>query len=321
VKSHRFSILLTAILCSILFVPSLGFARGSRRRAPDNAPVTILTYSSSLGKGSLGEWIEKHVESPCRIHTCKFITPHPNRSLFEELRFRQGRPSEKIDLILGIDSNQLAWARENKLVSDDKILLGESPIVILEHSKTGTNSAPMTMGEAIKFLKHGLILQDPRFSALAQTFLIWGVGKKAFTLQDLKSATARVFPKWSASFEYFLKTPKLALLTFGTSQSYNDCSPGSPGTRLFPLKGSLPLYQEWIVPSPQLEKRAVVRDFVKFFERPDFAQAVSQLNWLIPRTGVKSTAECFQKNLPKETSSAETPAHKTYQEWMDLWAL
>ena len=289
--------------------------------------INILTYSSLLGEGSLGEWIQKDPNSPCAKLECNFIKPHPNRSLFEELRFQKQNPKAPVDLVIGIDSTQLSWAQEASLLSSTKILLGESPLVLLVHqkfpalSKEAKGAAKESVGALVRKLKKQIIIQDPRFSALSQTFLSWGLQNKIFSLEEFKNSTARVFPKWSASYEYFLKSPDLALLTFATSQSYHDCHPGSPATRILEVDGDFPKYQEWISPIAASENQAAIRDLLKFFQTPKFEKAVSELDWLIPKNGLATTSDCFKKHIPEPATEAKAPNFKTYQQWMDSWAL
>jgi ABC-type thiamine transport system substrate-binding protein len=317
-KNLRLFFLLDFLL-AFLLIPSLPGFSSSGISVPAKT-ITILTYSSFLGPGSLGEWTQKHEDSPCLRSHCVFIKPHPNRSLFEELRFLKRSQGKNIDIVIGIDSIQKAWATSAGVLGTTQLLMGESPLIFLVHQNF-PKSAPTTLSDQLSRLKGQLIIQDPRFSALSQTFLAWGLQEKIFNLDAFKVATARVFPKWSASYEYFLKNQNLALLTFATSQSYQDCHPDSSPTRILENLGPIPKYQEWISLTKTGEKNSAAQSLLSFFNRDDFAAAVTDLNWLISSRGQDKGPDCFKKSLPPTSQSVPPPTFAAFQKWMDMWAL
>ncbi len=306
------------------FLASLSFA--SSKKAPKNTEtIEILSYSSFSGSGSLGEWLLGKEKGICSGGTCRLSHPHPNRSLYEELRYRREHNIPLPDIVFGLDSLQKKWAEEAKIIRENPLLVGRSPLVfLLKSSELKKISSPLSWKDIPKKFPKGIIIQDPRFSSLGQTLLSFTLGQKLLTLAEIKAFTKRVFPKWSASYEFFLSSSAQGIWTFATSYSYHLCENASPAVGILPLKEAYPEYQEWaalIDRSQSMEREDLARAVLRSMKDGDFQTEVMKKNWLLPGDPATPIIPCFQAETFPKTTESGLPSVEVFGGWIDGWSL
>jgi ABC-type thiamine transport system substrate-binding protein len=308
---------------ALFFVSIFLFNLTAIAKTPNSKSLVILTYSSFAGEGSLGEWLLKDSKSPCAAARCQFIHPHPNRSLFEELRYRSQNKMMLPDLILGFDTIQQEWAKVAGLVTGTPVGMGKSPLVFLVKKSAGQKLRTLRWSEIPKVYKKSLVIQDPRFSAIGQTMLIYLRSKNLLSAKEIQSFTSRVFPKWSSSYEFFTQGESPGLLTFATSLSYHECNQVKPELAIQPIKEKYPLYEEWASMAAKIPdtKKPAADQVLAFLSSEEFQAQIPKLNWLLPSSSKVSAPECFKADSFPPTEDFPHPSQTEFLTWVDEWSL
>lgn len=207
--------------------------------------LTVYTYDSFVGPGTLGEFLAKDSLALTGCQTQFRVFPTAGEAL-SQLAL-EGDKSHA-DVVLGVDQTLLATAIESKRFEpwdvktsqglDSGLLFDASgqwlPFdygflsVVYDDRRKNPPPAGMTLkqfSEETKYRKR-LVLEDPRTSSLGRSLLVWTdilfSEKEAEVFwKNIFQQTLTVAPGWSASYGLFLNKEADFVFSYTTSPAYH----------------------------------------------------------------------------------------------------
>jgi ABC-type thiamine transport system substrate-binding protein len=291
---------------------------------PCEAKVHVLTYSSMLDKGGLGDEIKKSAEA--KSLDVEFQTSKDFSGMIGTLRRlkREGKLSD-VDVVLGLNESNYITAFTEGLIQRGNPFEETSFSILVNKEKFPQTLWPKTWAEAKDKLAGKILIQDPRTSEVGLTWMLNATTLKNLSLDDAKKMPRKIFPTWSASFKAFESNLAPAIWTYSTSAAYYKCT-NDPKSQNFV---NLPL------PSYPKDKNFVARvsnsankeasDFVNLVMSAAVQNKIWEKNWTIPASfprEIKKMPTCFSKVwLPEDAKVLGSTAPKSLLKQLDQWNL
>ncbi len=288
--------------------------------------LRVLTYSSYLGKGSLGEWVKKEFESRYASTEITFTEVRDESGLAGEIK-RITKNGDSADLAIGIDPVTLDRIGADNFLQTQ--VISSSPMSILVNKSrapaqlVARNYKFKTWREVFKsgLLKQSLITQDPRFSSPGLSWLLQSHFMKGVSAKDAHGFLARVLPSWSSAFQAFEQGEGIAIWTYSSSLSYYQCQSK-------PLEYAYLDVEEGYVNSVEMAgvlkttaNVSVSKLFLEFLVSELAQTKMVELNWVYPAREIK-LPDCY---VPKSTfrvlSKPLETNSKRVSQWVDEWQL
>jgi thiamine transport system substrate-binding protein len=238
------------LVCFVLFIclPSIG------------AQVTVYTYDSFAGKGTLGELMAARSEAATGC-TTRYVTFSTAGEALNQLAV-DGK-KVRADVLVGVDQTLLKRAREVANFEplgtpsfhgvDTTLAFDETQrflpfdygylAVVYDDRRKNPPSAGTTFADFSQnpLYHKRMVLEDPRTSSLGRSLLVWSQllfpGKRnAIFWKDMRSQTLTVSPGWSAAYGLFLNGEVDFTVSYTTSPAYHIEKEGNSHIRavIFP---------------------------------------------------------------------------------------
>lgn len=289
----------------------------------NEGPLRVLTYSSMLGEGSLGEFIIKNynegclqeLKAPCSLE----LIPEDGVSSLSSAFVK----NKNFDAVLGLDEWQKVEVLQNR-DSAESILFARSPHAIIVNMKSWPANKPLPNSWAeLSQYKDILILQDPRVSVVGLGWLKAIQVHKLISPKNAKELVHKNFPSWSLSYSAFTKGLAPMIWSYHSSEAYHLCSGDGAGQfKALSLLEGYPQQEEWVVVSNSAPKAAALY-FKKVLLSKTVQNLIAEKNYMFPAVEGASTPDCFKKLSPVGTLLDQDPtvsAQKSKQ-WIDEWSL
>jgi ABC transporter substrate-binding protein (ThiB subfamily) len=284
--------------------------------------IRVLTYSSMLGKSSLGEWIEQEWRKVNPHRAIKFEAGKELSGLWGSLKKEQKTKKTTIDIVLGLEEHHYQEALSKNWV-EAGFVFDQSPFAIVVNQKKFTkNNWPKNWKELPGRLEKKLLLQDPH---LSNTGNGWIQAIYVQKLLDAKLSTqviSRIFPSWSSSYDAFTKSLAPAVWTYLSSVSYHQCEEKSQDYTYLALEEGYPVQKEWVASLASRSSKADVKKFLEFLKSASVQEQIPLKNWMYPGVSAVKLPNCFVKmDAVKNLQNDAKDNWKEWEHWIDQWSL
>lgn len=286
------------------------------------AVLQVLTFSSLLGKGSVGEFMEKEFPSFCAGCAVQFKAVGDDMGLIGRLRTdrRRGR-SSPYAAVLGIEDRHYRAARQEKLLEEGQVFEKSPLAFIVDTQRLPRAQWPKDWAGVAEKLKGQVLVQEPGSSDLGIGWLRAIFEMKALSVPAARGLLFGVFPSWSASYRAFLEGKGKAVWSFRTSEAYHRCQGDKERYAALPLAEGYPLYLDWVAPLTG-RTDGPVKKFLEFARSKKVQAAVPRLNWMLPADDAVTLPDCYANVTPlKVWDGKVTVDGATLRRWVDEWNL
>ncbi len=224
------------------------------------APLTVYTYDSFVGKGTLGELMAAKSEAVTGC-TTRYVTFSTAGEALNQLAI-DGK-KVRADIVVGIDQTLLKRAREVATYEplgtpafhgvDSALAFDETQrflpydygylAVVYDDRRKNPPLAGTTFAALAEnpLYRKRMVLEDPRTSSLGRSVLVWSQllfpGKQnAVFWKNMHTQTLTVSPGWSAAYGLFLNGEVDLTISYTTSPAYHIEKEGNSHIRalIFP---------------------------------------------------------------------------------------
>lgn len=302
--------------------------------------LTVYTYDSFTSDWGPGPKVKKAFEARCNCEL-ELVGLEDGVSILNRLRL-EGE-NTRADLLLGIDTNLTAEARETGLFEAHGITLDHSTLprpwrdelflpydygyFAFVYNREKLDKVPSSLHELVDD-EDGptLLIQDPRTSTPGLGLLLWV--KKIYG-DRAGEAWAKLAPRivtvskgWSEAYGLFLKGEADMVLSYTTSPAYHMIA--EDDARFAAARFDEGHYQQIEVAGMLAgsDNKALAREFLRFMISEEFQQIIPTTNWMFPAALDKS-------KLPAEFSRLVDPSPallfddeevmKRRRAWIDEW--
>ncbi|MEZ8825523.1 thiamine ABC transporter substrate binding subunit [Vibrio amylolyticus] len=300
--------------------------------------LTVYTYDSFASDWGPGPTVEKAFEAQCGCDL-NFVALDDGVSILNRLRLEGGK--SKADIVLGLDNNLMAEARETGLLSNHSV---DTSSVTLPNGWNDETFVPYdfgyfafvynkeTLANPPKSLKElveerddlKVIYQDPRTSTPGQGLLLWmksvygDNSTKAW--QQLAIKTVTVTKGWSEAYSMFLKGESDLVLSYTTSPAYHLIAENDAKYAAADFAEGHYTQVEVAAKVKGSPNDELANQFMSFILSDEFQSAMPTGNWMYPVTGVELPEGYESLTIPKKSLSfSSDDVAKERKAWIREW--
>jgi len=298
-RSKREIVSTTAGLASAFAVLAIAGSTPSAYAQTDPI-LTIYTYSSFSGEFGPGEAVKANFEKVCSC-VLEWVETEDAGTLLARL-ILEG-PNLNADIVLGLDTNLIAAARETGLFADHGLDLPNldlpvdwaDPVFVpfdwgwfaFIYDSAAIDEPPDTFAE---FLADSdgptIIIQDPRTSSPGLGLMLWI--KRVFG-DEAGAAWTALAPRivtvtrgWSEAYGLFLEGEADMVLSYTTSPAYHIAVEGETRYRAAIFDEGHMMQVEVAAIVASTDQLGLAQDFLSFMVEAGFQSAIPEGNWMYP---------------------------------------
>ena len=302
--------------------------------AQDNV-LTVYTYESFVTEWGPGPVIEEAFEATCDCDL-QFEAAGDGAALLSRLQLEG--PRTEADIVLGLDTNLTAAARETGLFAEH----GITPELDLPVDWADDHFLPFDWGyfafvgnagdpapDSLRALADSdisIVIQDPRSSTPGLGLLMWVktiYGDEAPALwQDLSDNIVTVTPGWSEAYGLFLEGEADAVLSYTTSPAYHLIAEEDDSKVAWAFDEGHYMQVEVAGKVAGTDVPDLADRFMAFMLTEDFQSAIPTTNWMypavVPEGGLPQGFETLiepDKALLLDTQEAAAKRDAALEEW------
>ena len=304
--------------------------------------LTVYTYDSFVAEWGPGPQIEEKFEQTCGCDL-KFVAAGDGAAVLSRLLL-EGQRTEA-DIVLGLDTNLTAVARESGLFSPHgKILEGLTlPIewndeVFLPfdwgfyafvYDSARLPEAPGSFKELIEdYPDISIVIQDPRSSTPGLGLLLWMkmvLGEEAASAWSaLDSKIVTVTKGWSEAYNMFVEGEADMVLSYTTSPAYHAIAEGDNSKKAAIFAEGNYLQVEVAGKIAATENSELADQFLSFMLTDGFQSIIPTTNWMYPAALAKEKLPEGFADIPLpeiallyDDAEAESLRKDAIAEWRD----
>lgn len=304
----------------------------------DKPVLTVYTYSSFSGEYGPGDKIKGNFEAVCGC-TLNWVTTEDSGTLLARLKLEG--PSTDADVVLGLDTNLVAEARQSGLFApagvdlsalalpvawtDDTFIPFDWGWFAFVYDSETLAAAPASLRELVTDPDGPtIIIEDPRTSSPGLGLLLWM--KEVFG-DGAADAWAQLAPRivtvtrgWSEAYGLFLEGEADMVLSYTTSPAYHLIAEGEDRYEAAIFEEGHALQVEVGAMVASTDQPQLAREFLDFMLTDGFQAAIPEGNWMYPATIVDVPA--VFADLPRPamsflTAPADLVANR--EAWINEW--
>lgn len=259
------------------------------------AELTVYTYDSFVSEWGPGPVVEARFEEICDCDL-KFVAAGDGAALLSRLKLEGART--KADVVLGLDSNLIAAARETGLFAPHNVTADyDLPI-----DWTDPDFAPFDWGY-FAFIQNAdmdspksfrelaasdakIVIQDPRSSTPGLGLLMWvkdAYGDEAAAIwEGLSDNIVTVTKGWSEAYGLFLEGEADMVLSYTTSPAYHLIAEGDASKIAAPFDEGHYMQVEVAGKIAGSDQQELADAFLNFMVSEAFQSAIPTTNWMYP---------------------------------------
>ncbi|MGR5065321.1 thiamine ABC transporter substrate binding subunit [Photobacterium sp. DNB22_13_2] len=304
--------------------------------AADNT-LTVYTYSSFASDWGPGPAIEKAFEAQCECNL-EFVALDDGVSILNRVRLEGKRT--KADVLLGLDNNLIAEAKNTGLLTEHQVDTSEITLpngwndttfvpydygyFAFVYDSTKLANPPKSLDELVNRDDLSIIYQDPRTSTPGQGLMLWMksvYGDKASDAwQQLAQKTVTVTKGWSEAYSMFLKGESDMVLSYTTSPAYHLIAEQDGKYKAADFSEGHYMQVEVAAKLKSSPNQALADQFLAFILTPEFQSVIPTGNWMYPVTNVAQPAEFKVLTLPvKALEFSAQEVAKQRRSWVREW--
>lgn len=306
----------------------------------DKKSLTVYTYESFVSEWGPGPKVKAAFEETCGC-SVNFVGVADGVALLNRLKLEG--PSSKADVVLGLDTNLIAEAKETGLfensgvdASSAKVPGGFKDDVFVPYDyghfavvyDTQVMKAPP---KSMKELVEGdpaqkIVIQDPRTSTPGLGLLLWVksvYGDEApQAWAKLKNRVLTVTPGWSESYGLFTKGEAPMVLSYTTSPAYHMVAENSERYQAAAFEEGHYIQIEVAGILKNAPEHALAKQFLTFVLTSGFQDAIPENNWMMPvATTSAPLPAAFSKLVQPSKTFLMSPEEvaENRKAWIDEW--
>lgn len=300
--------------------------------------LTIYTYDSFAADWGPGPKVEQAFEAQCGCDV-NFVALDDGVSILNRLRLEGS--SSKADIVLGLDNNLMAEAKQTGLLAEHNVATSNT---VLPHRWSDTTFVPYDYGYfAFVYNKEKLlnppksmrelveerddlkvIYQDPRTSTPGQGLLLWMKSiygdDAAQAWQKLADKTVTVTKGWSEAYSMFLNGESDLVLSYTTSPAYHLIAEQDPKFATADFSEGHYLQVEVAAKVKGAKNPQLAEEFMHFILSDEFQSVMPTGNWMYPVTDVALPKGFDTLNVPSQSLSfTADEVAKMRKAWIREW--
>lgn len=302
--------------------------------------LTVYTYESFISEWGPGPKVKQAFEKTCGC-TVNFVGITDGVALLSRLKLEG--PATKADVVLGLDTNLVAEAKETGLFDahgvdasavkvpgdykDDVFVPYDyGHFAVVYDTKTLANP-PKSLKELVEGdASQKIVIEDPRTSTPGLGLLLWVksvYGDKAGEAwAKLKGRVLTVTPGWSEAYGLFTKGEAPMVLSYTTSPAYHMIAENENRYQAAPFSEGHAIQIEVAGLLKNAPEKDLARQFLSFMVTPAFQDTIPENNWMMPAAATsKPLPEAFGKLVQPEKTFLMAPEDvaKNRKAWIDEW--
>lgn len=306
-----------------LALAAAGPLSGAQAQGELKPILTVYTYSSFSGKYGPGKAVKDRFEAQCGC-TLAYVSTDDAGSLLARLKLEG--TNTRADVILGLDNNLMAEARETGLFaphgqdqsrlalptawSDDAFLPFDWGWFAFVYDADKLKSPPASLRELVENPNGPrIVIQDPRTSTPGLGLNLWM--RQVFGDQadaawaKLKPRVVTVTKGWSEAYGLFLKGEADMVLSYTTSPAYHIGVEKKTNYKAAMFAEGHYLQVEVAARVRTSRNEALARSFMAFIASEAFQSAMPEGNWMYPAIMPAAGLPASFADLPKPAKSLQ----------------
>ena len=312
-----------------VFVSAAGFA------AAETPELVVYTYDSFVSEWGPGPQVETAFEAVCGCDL-KFVAAGDGAALLSRLRLEGARTDA--DIVLGLDTNLTAAARETGLFAEHTVSADYSLPVGWEDTMFApydwgyfafVHQAGFDAPKSFKALAESdakILIQDPRSSTPGLGLLMWvkaAYGAEAPAIwEGLADNIVTVTKGWSEAYGLFLEGEADMVLSYTTSPAYHMIAEDDHGKKAAAFEEGHYLQVEVAGKLAGSDQSELADQFLQFMVSDAFQSVIPTTNWMYPAvtpaTGLPDGFESLaqpEKALLFSAEEAASIRDEALEEW------
>ena len=327
-----------SLLTSFMAVAALLLPAGAAL-ADDKPVLTIYTYDSFASEWGPGPAVEKAFEAGCNCDL-QFVALDSSIGILGRVQLEGS--SSKADIVLGLDTNLMATARDTGLFAahgttladrtalpvdfaDDTFVpfdWGHFAFVYNSETMSDVPSSMQALVDAPDDLR--VVIQDPRTSTPGLGLLLW---VKSVYGDKAPEAWAKLSPKivtvtkgWWDAYSMFLEGEADMVLSYSTSPAYHIVVDGTDKYRAAAFEEGHYMQVEVAAMLKSAPQPELAANFMDFILNDEFQSVIPTTNWMYP-AGKAALPEAFSGLITPSKSLTFTPAQVAQNKsaWVGEW--
>ncbi|WP_435433596.1 thiamine ABC transporter substrate binding subunit [Vibrio tapetis] len=300
--------------------------------------LTVYTYDSFAADWGPGPAVKKAFEAQCGC-TLNLVALDDGVTILNRLRL-EGKNS-KADVLLGLDNNLMAEAKQTGLLAEHSV---DTSAVVVPGGWQDTTFVPYDFGyfafvynkEALKNPPKSLkelveqrddlkvIYQDPRTSTPGQGLMLWMKSVYGDNVSDawqqLAKKTVTVTKGWSEAYNMFLKGESDMVLSYTTSPAYHIIAEQDEKYAAASFSEGHYTQVEVAAKVKASKNPELSEQFMQFILSSEFQSAMPTGNWMYPATDVELPKGYDALSVPsKALSFSPEEIAKQRKSWVREW--
>ena len=299
--------------------------------AEDKPELTVYTYDSFISEWGPGPAVEKAFEAKCDCDL-NFVAAGDGAALLGRIRL-EGKRSDA-DIVLGLDANLVAKARETELFAPHGLDLPESSVpggweddtfaaydwgyFAFVYDKTRLENPPTSFDELLNAPDDvTIVIQDPRTSTPGLGLLLWVkhvYGDEADAVwEKLSPRIVTVTKGWWEAYSAFLEGEAMMALSYTTSPAYHVIAEEDETKNAAAFSDGHYMQIEVAAKLAASDQSELADKFLAFMAGKEFQTIIPTTNWMYPAYGTgDDLPEAFDALVTPENSlifkPEDTPA-------------
>ncbi|PSJ62431.1 thiamine ABC transporter substrate binding subunit [Pseudaminobacter soli (ex Li et al. 2025)] len=302
--------------------------------------LTIYTYESFTSEWGPGPQVKKAFEAECGCEV-DFVSVADGVALLNRVKL-EGK-STKADIVLGLDTNLTAEAKETGLFapsgvdltnvkvpggwSDDTFVPFDYGYFAVIYNTETLKNPPKSLKELVDGdANEKIAIQDPRTSTPGLGLLLWVksvYGDKApEAWAKLKNRVLTVTPGWSESYGLFTKGEAPMVLSYTTSPAYHMVAEKTDKYQAAPFEEGHYLQVEVAGITTTGAENPLAKKFMEFMVSPGFQDTIPETNWMFPAGKTEKPLDPAFDRLVKPAKTLAISAEDitaNRKAWVEEW--
>ncbi|NTE87684.1 thiamine ABC transporter substrate binding subunit [Agrobacterium rubi] len=308
--------------------------------AQDKKTLTVYTYESFVSEWGPGPKVKAAFEETCNC-TVNFVGVADGVALLNRLKLEG--PSSKADVVVGLDTNLIAEAKQTGLFeasgvdtsaakvpggfTDDVFVPYDYGHFAVVYDTQTLKNPPKSMKDLVEGdPSQKIVIQDPRTSTPGLGLLLWVksvYGDKApEAWAKLKNRVLTVTPGWSESYGLFTKGEVPMVLSYTTSPAYHMVSEKTDRYQAASFEEGHYIQIEVAGILKNAPEKALAKQFLAFMLTTGFQDAIPENNWMMPVAATSAPLpDAFSKLVQPSKTFLMSPDEvaKNRKAWIDEW--
>lgn len=268
--------------------------------AAETPVLTVYTYDSFVSDYGPGPRVEAAFEARCGCDL-RLVGAGDGAAVLSRLMLEGARTDA--DLVLGLDTNLIARARESGMFTAagiempplDLPVAWDDPVFLpydwgwfaFVYDSERLDSVPGSFTELAAMPRDvQIVIQDPRSSTPGLGLLYWVESaypdRAGEIWAGLSDNILTVTKGWSEAYGLFLDGEAEMVLSYTTSPAYHRATEDDPTIRAARFEEGHYLQIEVAAVLKTADQPGLARDFLRFMLSEDFQSAIPATNWMYP---------------------------------------